>query len=156
MQPTELNRDIRRYEPKFLLNMTKRQFLIVLVGAIIVLTLILFIPVSVDVKIFLFIFLMIPVLIFAFFNVNGMPFEIFLAHVIYCKFLTPGHRRYIAVNTTRKAADQISIEEEKERYAKMSAKEKKQYLKQQKKQQKKHKNEPTIRYSKGAEYKIYL
>ena len=136
MLVTPINKDVRKYEPGFLLGMTKRQFSIVAVGAIISAIAAILIPASVDVRIFLVIVIMIPAFVFAFYTVGGMPFEIYIAHVIYCKFLTPGRRRYAAHNVIRRQYREPSD------HPAATKKSKK-------------KNAEAVKYSKKREYHIY-
>ncbi len=136
MLVTPINKDVRKFEPAFLMGMTKRQFAIVAVGLIIAAAIALLIPASVDVRIFIVIIIMVPSFILAFYNIGGMPFEIYMAHVIYCKFLTPGRRRYAAHNLIRRKYREPSD------YP-LSA------------SSKKKKGSDAVRYSKNPEYHIY-
>lgn len=143
MIEVEMSDDIRKYEPKLLGPLTKRQLICLILSALLFFPTYLFFSDIEDMtnRVLLSCIPAIPTILCGWMKYDGAPFEIFVLRGFIINNYLPKQRKYRSELRLKEKLDEIKKEE---RISKMSAKERKQNAKKKK-----------ITYSKDKELKLY-
>lgn len=107
-------KDLTKVKNKVLFNLTKRQLLCFSLAAIagVPLFFLLKAYASVSVAALMMVLAMLPFFLFAMYEKNGQPLEVFIRHIVQVRFVRPKHRPYLTDNFYAAISRQIQIDRE--------------------------------------------
>ncbi|MGN0240219.1 MAG: PrgI family protein [Candidatus Weimeria sp.] len=132
MITVEMPQDIRKFEPKFIGQLTLRQTVCLTIGVAVALPVALLLPVAVMYKFIVAAVIVIPFMMAGWLKPEGMNFEVYAVRMIYYNFLTPKVRKVKIKNYYRASLNRVKKAEENKKLKSMSDRERKRYLKKKK------------------------
>lgn len=107
-------KDLTKVKTKVMFNLTKRQLLCFSLAALagIPLFFLLKVHASVSVAALVMVIAMLPFFLFAIYEKNGQPLEVFIRHIVQVRFVRPKHRPYRTDNFYAAINRQIQLDRE--------------------------------------------
>ncbi len=107
-------KDLTKVKTKVMFNLTKRQLLCFGLAALAGVPLFFLIRAhtSVSVAALVMVIVMLPFFLFAIYEKNGQPLEVFIRHIVQVRFLRPRHRPYRTDNFYAAIQRQIQLDKE--------------------------------------------